>query len=374
MAQPSLDTLLKKFDAEFDTSYEDQANRVRGEFLKAFPLKRLPTLTLEEYVIGTKKPTFCAFVEAKTRLWANIFGATSFKFGVYYGHTKTDPKVKYRFAHKYGQSVEEAFDTVKTALLDLIKAGKSLRFGDIDENPLSQLFKAKILSLYFPDKYLNVCSAEHIEELSEELGLPSDTFVSEQQHQLRQAASENPITRNWSNPKVMTFLYNTFIPRPNKPAHLKTVQNRRHAKIDIEDLLEKRKRIGEMSERFAFDWERERLVGLGLAKPRIKDCRDTPACGYDFLSDTTEAARRFIEVKTAGRNHADKGFRFFLSETEYQTSLRANYRDRYYYFYLVFYKDKAPDVLEPWKAADLYKIAEFGSNGYVVSFDREDID
>ena len=214
---------------------------------KAFPLKRLPTLTLEEYVIGTKKPTFCAFVEAKTRLWANIFGATSFKFGVYYGHTKTDPKVKYRFAHKYGQSVEEAFDTVKTALLDLIKAGKSLRFGDIDENPLSQLFKAKILSLYFPDKYLNVCSAEHIEELSEELGLPSDTFVSEQQHQLRQAASENPITRNWSNPKVMTFLYNTFIPRPNKPAHLKTVQNRRHAKIDIEDLLEKRKRIGEMS-------------------------------------------------------------------------------------------------------------------------------
>lgn len=79
-------------------------------------------------------------------------------------------------------------------------------------------------------------------------------------------------------------------------------------------------------------------------------------------------------MKTAGRNHADKGFRFFLSETEYQTSLRANYRDRYYYFYLVFYKDKAPDVLEPWKAADLYKIAEFGSNGYVVSFDREDID
>ena len=109
MAQPSLETLLKTFDAEFDASYEDQANRVRGEFLKAFPLKRLPNLILEEYVIGTKKPTFCAFVEAKTRLWANILGATSFKFGVYYGHTKTDPKVKYRFAHKYGQSVEEAF-------------------------------------------------------------------------------------------------------------------------------------------------------------------------------------------------------------------------------------------------------------------------
>jgi Protein NO VEIN, C-terminal len=371
MAQPSLETLLKKFDAEFDTSYEDQANRVRGEFLKAFPLKRLPALTLEEYVIGTKKPTFCAFVEAKTRLWANILGATSLKFGVYYGHTKTDPRVRYRFAHKYGRSVEEAFDTVKKALIGLIDAGKSLRFGDIDENPLSQLFKAKILSLYFPDKYLNVCSADHIEELSKKLGLPSDIFVSEQQHELREAARNSPIMTNWSNPKVMTFLYNTFI-RPNEPAHLKKVQSRRHTKIDIDDLLEKRKRIGEMSEKFALDWERERLIGLGHAEPRIKDCRNTPSCGYDFFSDTTAAERRFIEVKTAGRNHVDKGFRFFLSETEYKKSQQADHRDRYY-IYLVFYKDKAPDHLEPWKAADLYKIAKFDFDGYVVSFDREGI-
>jgi hypothetical protein len=101
----------------------------------------------------------------------------------------------------------------------LIEAGKSLRFADIDENPLSQLFKAKILSLYFPDKYLNVCSAEHIEELSEKLGLPSDTFVSEQQHQLLQAAWKTPITSNWSNPKIMTFLYNTFsYPGPTSPS------------------------------------------------------------------------------------------------------------------------------------------------------------
>jgi hypothetical protein len=76
VAQPSFTTLLKKFDAQFDTSYEDQANRVRGEFVNAFPLKRLSKLTLEQYVIGTKKPTFCAFVEPKTRLWANIVAAT----------------------------------------------------------------------------------------------------------------------------------------------------------------------------------------------------------------------------------------------------------------------------------------------------------
>jgi hypothetical protein len=370
MAQPSFTTLLKKFDAQFDTSYEDQANRVRGEFVNAFPLKRLSKLTLEQYVIGTKKPTFCAFVEPKTRLWANIVAATALKFGVYYGHTKTDPRDRYRFAHKYGNSAEEAFSTVKTALLELVDAGKSLRFDDIDESPLSPLFRAKILSLYFPDKYLNVCSPDHIEELSKKLGLTSGAFVSEQQHQLRQAAQNNPITRNWSNPKVMTFLYNTFI-RPDEPMHLMKTQNRRHARIDIDDLLEKRKHIGEMSEKAALDWERERLIGLGHAKPRVKDCRNTPSCGYDFFSDTTAAERRFIEVKTAGRNHVDKGFRFFLSETEHKTSKQADHGDRYF-FYLVFYKDKVPDHVEPWKAADLYKIAKFDFNGYVVSFNREE--
>ena len=262
MAQASLEILLKKFDAEFDTAYEDQANRVRGEFLKAFPLRRLPALTLDEYVIGTKKPTFCAFVEAKTRLWANILGATAFKFGVYYGHTRTDPRDRYRFAQKYGRSAEEAFDTVKTALLKLVYAGKSLGFGEIDQNPISPLFKAKILSLYFPDKYLNVCSADHIAEFSEKLGLPSDTTVKvEQQHELCQAVRNNPITRNWSNPKGndVSLTTHTFhaSPRIGKKA-----QSRRHAKIDMDDLLEKRKRIGKMSEKFALDWELERSSGL----------------------------------------------------------------------------------------------------------------
>jgi len=29
-------------------------------------------------------------------------------------------------------------------------------FSALDENPLSQMFKAKILSLYFPERFLNV--------------------------------------------------------------------------------------------------------------------------------------------------------------------------------------------------------------------------
>lgn len=369
MKPQRLETLLKKFDAQFDASYEDQANRARGEFLKAFPAERLSNLTLSQYVIGTKKPTFCAFVEPKTRLWANIVSATALKFGVYHGHNKNDPKDMYRYARRYGESVEEAFKTVKNALLDLIEDGRALRFRDIDESPLSPLFRAKILSLYFPNYYLNICNPDHLRIISKKLDLPSDVFSSEMQHQLREFARDNSITRNWTNPKVMTFLYNTFI-RPDEPAHLLKTKSRRHAVININDLLERRKRIGEMSESFALNWEKERLLGLDYKPPRVKDCRNTPSCGYDFLSDSAASERRFIEVKTAGRNYLDNGFRFFLSENEHKVSKRADHRDRYY-FYLVFYKDRVPYDVVPWKAADLYKIARFDFNGYVLSFDHE---
>ena len=90
-------------------------------------------------------------MESGTRAWANIQGATSFKFGIYYGKEKRDPSLRYRFVQKFGDSPKEAFEGVKRALLDLVKLGAvdELDFAAIDANPLSQMFKAKILSLYF---------------------------------------------------------------------------------------------------------------------------------------------------------------------------------------------------------------------------------
>ncbi|MGB6657947.1 MAG: hypothetical protein WBE90_02330, partial [Xanthobacteraceae bacterium] len=142
----------------------------RGAFLRAFPISRLAHLTLDDYVIGKGTPTFCAYVEAKTKPWANILGATATKFGIYFGKTKSDATMRYRFVKRF-KTKEQAFATVKTNLLELIDAGRSLRFSDVDENPLSQMFKAKILSLYFPDKYLNVCSKDHIRDLASEFGI-----------------------------------------------------------------------------------------------------------------------------------------------------------------------------------------------------------
>ncbi|MET4489786.1 DUF3883 domain-containing protein [Bradyrhizobium sp. LA7.1] len=360
-------TLVDTHNREFDPSFEAAAAQQRGAFLKAFPLTQLKRLTIDDYVMGKRLASFCAYLEPRTGLWANILGSTAFKFGIYFGKIQSDPLRRYRFVEsKFGHSKNEAFAAVKAALLQLTKDGAARRFEQIDFNPLSPMFKAKILSLYFPDIYLNVCSREHINDLADELDLAGD-WISERQHLLLEAKLRNPKTRRWSNPKFMTFLYNTYI-RASNPMHLKGGRKRTPPKVDIDEMLERRKQIGKLSELYALKWEKERLRGLGynaLVKT-IEDRRDQPGYGYDFFSHTAPGIKRYIEVKTAGRNWDGDGIRFFLSLNEHQISNKPENHD-HYYFYLVYYQDKAPVKVEEWPAAELYETCEFGPNGYVIA-------
>jgi uncharacterized protein DUF3883 len=367
------DTKLKEFDRRFDSSFEDVSAQCRGAFLRAFPMNRLKHLTLGDYVMGKGTPSFCTYVEAKTKPWANILGATAIKFGIYFGKTKSDATMRYRFQKQFNTK-EQAFASVKQNLLDLIEAGRSQRFSGIDEIRISQTFKGKILSLYFPELYLNVCSEEHIEALSMELSISDNLPVSEQQHLLLQAKLENNITKSWSNPKFMTFLYNTYVRAANEQKHVSALRKKHHRKVDIDEMLENRKRIGELSEAYALKWEKDRLLGAGHKKlvKLIKDCRNTPGCGYDFLSHTEPGKERLIEVKSAGRIRTASGYRFFLSETEHKTSRTAHLRDSYYFYLVFFDPEGSPFGLRAWK--ELYAISDLGPNGYVVSFDWENVD
>jgi hypothetical protein len=139
---------LANFEAEYDTSHEDSAIQTRGQFIRKFPFGSLDRMSLDEYVVGHHDPSFCNLVESGTKAWANIQGATSFKCGIYFGKTKSDPNRKYRFTEKFGTNESDAFAAVKAALVNLVALGAAddPDFNAIDANPLSQMFKARILS------------------------------------------------------------------------------------------------------------------------------------------------------------------------------------------------------------------------------------
>lgn len=367
---------LKAFESTYDSFREDVASQVRGEFLRNFPKNSISNIKLTEYVIGLKRPTFCTYVEAKTRPWANIQGATAEKFGIYFGKIKSDPTKKYRFTHKFGRTRGEAFKAVRVALLDLVRLGDKSNpdFEQIDANPLSQMFKAKILSLYFPERFLNICAAEHLRMLGDIVGYGEGRWVSEYQHLLLKTKLLNPITREWSNPKFMTFLYDTYIRSGEKPtAAVRKPKKMAHRKVNFEDIQAQRSELGKKAEEFAMEWEKQRLVGADLSHliPKIEDRRDCPGYGYDFLSHSSAKQQRFVEVKSVGKLPGGKGHRFFLSDNEHLVSISKEHRDEYY-FYLVFFNgDGEPASLQPINAEELYEHSEMLPASYVVRFDLE---
>lgn len=366
------------FSVKFRNERENKAIHDRGLFIRLFPIQELKNITLDDYVIGKGTKSFCSMVEAKTRAWANIQGSTSNKFGIYFGKTKNDPTKKYRFTKKFGSNQSEAFLKVKSSLLDLIDAGTNDDFEAIDKNPLSQLFKAKILSLYFPHKFINICSKDHLLEICDDIGLPENKFVSWYQAKLIELKNTDHVTASWSNPKYMTYLYAVFnneLTEILSEGSIVEPKNRTHRRVNFKDIVENQNKIGALSEKYALEWEQNRLLGLGYEAliTEIIDCRDRPGFGYDFQSFSSKDVYRYIEVKSVGRNNTSESYRFFLSENEKHKSMTGELSNEYY-FYLVFYgKDGNPSELKAILANDLYTNSSLQACAFKVYFDVKDL-
>jgi hypothetical protein len=335
----------------------------------------LGKLTLDEYVVGHNEPSFCNLVESGTKAWANIQGATSFKFGIYFGKTKSDPTRKYRFTEKFGTNQTDAFAAVKTALLDLVALGAapSPDFAEIDANPLSQMFKAKILSLYYSDRFLAVCSSEHLDMLGEIMGFGANLPRSQYQNLLLKVKRDNTTTSKWSEPKFMAYLYKVYV-RGDRAigSPIEKPRVKKHRRVDFEEIQKQRAEIGRIAEEYALMWEKERLAGARL-EHRIKDIedrRDSPGYGHDFLSFGGETERRYIEVKCVAK--LSDGHRFFLSDNEHQTSLTKEHRDGYYFYLVFFGGDGKPAELLAVLAEEFYPKAEISPSSYEVRFDRRE--
>ncbi|HEX7388130.1 MAG TPA: DUF3883 domain-containing protein [Castellaniella sp.] len=338
----------KKFNRIYDQQREDEADILRGEFLKRFPIESLPSLTLGKYAIGQNKgETFCHWVEHGTDKWARITGATASKFGVYFGHEGKSPEVRYRYTKKFAGDLplqgeqKRVFRNIRAQLLSLVRQGQSLDFQAIDSNPLSQMLKAKILSLYFRDHYLPICSSDLLNDMAEMLEFEGDS-LSRIQHEALLLKQKASIFHDWSSFKLAYFLRKRVSGdfegdgphAPARPPRKPIIPNLDY-EPNFEELERKAREKGEKSEKFARQCEESRLRSRGLEAliPRIQDRTKKPKYGYDFESFSSPEQPRYIEVKTF------TGSRFFLSANELRKA-QDDENGKHYFFYLVTY-DKA---------------------------------
>ncbi len=373
-------SLVRRFERSYDNEWEADAALQLQEFNKNFPLSSLKKLTLEDYAIGRgRRDTYCYWLESGTRDVALIAGSSATKFGVYYGVSKKDPKKRYRYTKHFRGALpetgaeKEVFKGIKAHLLDLIRAGASLDFSAIDANPFSQMIKAKVLALHFPDKYVAICSKDRLRALSTRLQLGTNS-CAEIQHKALLWRSSLAQAASWSQFKYTDFLF-TMVLGTTGPAALgneRAIKKPRN--VDFRKLMEMWARVGKESEEIAWKHEQQRLRKAGFANliPNMVDYTSKPTMGYDFLSHTSEQVQRFIEVKTFTEVRPGE-YRFFLSHNEKERSQSQEHAPEYY-FYLVMF-DSEGNVrrkrVKEVKASDFYKeVAAFEPQGFVLRWTK----
>jgi len=204
--------LAQAFHSRYDDASEQAALMQRDAFLERFPLSRLPQMKLGDYAIGQNDGhTFSHWIEVGTRDWAPPHRTTVRKFGVYFSKGRQDPDGRYRYLRKFASGLpllgaeEEAFKNVRAALHDLTMAGRLQSSKDVDANPLAQMLKAKILSLYFPELYLPICGGHALSWVASALRIDSQSPSWVQRAALA-AKDRHPLFKGWSQLKFAAFL------------------------------------------------------------------------------------------------------------------------------------------------------------------------
>ena len=158
---------------------------LRDEFLRTWSLERVKGMAIEEYTNLNKKDSFCYWLEAITQDLGSIWGGSAFKFGIY---KRKDTKREfeenalsdgeYAWLAKYGKTKDEAFNKLKSIIVDIIEKSKARNFKAIEPIDLGNATKWKIAHLYSDNHILNVFSKDSLTEIAKELGLEFDKKIS----------------------------------------------------------------------------------------------------------------------------------------------------------------------------------------------------
>jgi hypothetical protein len=212
-----------------------QSDELVLQFQQKFSREKLRSMTLQEYVVGLQsKDSFCYWLEQKTKPVGRLLaGGAGYSFNVYY--RKRDSTYVIQEGNK-GKRVSEdeaskQLEILKAGIIELLNFAERKDFEGLrrisKQLPLDQHTIGKILSLYFPDKYLSLFSIRQMNEFLDTFGLldakteESDAF--EKREILLAFKEKDDIMKKWSNRKYVDFLFNKIRKKEPEPEKLQLV-------------------------------------------------------------------------------------------------------------------------------------------------------
>lgn len=206
-----------QFPLQYEENWFAPIEEKRKEFVGYFTREKIASMTLDEYVFGKqiKDNNFCYGLEITLQMLGRINGAASSqKFGVYYKKEKGD----YYNTNKFGDNYIDAFENVKKSILDLLDAGEKEDYDRIISNPLAPIVKGKILSVYFPETYLNIFAFDHLNYYLKAFDLATDRLLKANELYKKKVLLEfknsDPTMKSWSVNMFAVFLWKYFPKAP----------------------------------------------------------------------------------------------------------------------------------------------------------------
>lgn len=151
-----------------------------ADFIKTWPLSRVRNMTLQEYTNLNRSDSFCYWLEAKTYWSGSIWGGSAFKFGIYEKNNKATQfsaqgrmsDDEYAWMSKYGNSREDAFEKVRSIIVQIVQLSQAEQFEEIGKLDLGDAVKWKIAFMYSNFKLFTVYKKEKLVTLAEKLNIP----------------------------------------------------------------------------------------------------------------------------------------------------------------------------------------------------------
>jgi len=343
--------------------------KAREDFVHRFNPKKIASMTIDEYVQGKQsKTSFCYILERTLKGLGNVSGQYATKFGVWY----SSEQQTYRFEKRLGDDYKQAFKKVRTSILNLLEAGKIHDYDEIINNPLNALVKGKILSVYYPDDYLNIFSNEHLDYYLRSFDLDTAELMKQNVVYKRDALlafkDSDKDMKKWSIDMFAVFLHSHYPKSPAKAEEMavkskdeelefptledvsfvdlqlasgkQTTPVKTHSATpspDYEKEARKYKKLGDRGEYIVIQAETKRLMEeLSITEAKVKKLikwvsRESDAFGFDIQSVNKDKTPRYIEVKATQRNVGDMDF--YYTENEYETAKKYG---EDYYIYVVY--------------------------------------
>lgn len=166
------------------------------DFLQAWPLERLRTMTLPEYTTAGDKDCFVYWLEFRLGDYGSIAGGSAFKFAIFSrktvtaneGDTSLAYDANYGWYRRFGDTPDAAFVAIREHVVAVAQAAHEGRLEEIDNSPLGAAYRWKIAFHYQSLQTPRILCVYVRKPLLHFLGMPASDSATPQSELYRSLA------------------------------------------------------------------------------------------------------------------------------------------------------------------------------------------